>query len=165
MRRPRVSLSFLIFLAAIAAFQCGVLVSVLRGQPLFGLRYCLDTGLIPTTTVFGIGLFMVVTDRRWRRPSLLAFVVVGGLIVVAHVVACRTNPELMATPVLYYINRVEPWLMDANTLELYEVYILSLVVRGLIFAVPQVLLAALAGFAVHVVFGRSGQVGFNSSDF
>jgi hypothetical protein len=152
------------FLAAIAAFQCGVLVSVLRGQPLFGLRYCLDTGLIPTTTVFGIGLFMVVTDRHWRRPSLLAFVVVGWLIVVAHVVACRTYPEDMVKPVLSYINEVEPHLMDADILDSYEVFILSLLVRGLIFAVPQLLLAALAGFAIHVVFDRSGKVEFESSD-
>jgi hypothetical protein len=149
MRLPRVSLSFMMFLAAIAAFQCGVLVSDLHGRPLFGLPYRLHSDFIPSTTVFGIGLFMILTDRRWRRPSLLAFVVVGCLIVVPlfDIHGVDFNP-------------VEPRFTDAEPLDLQ---VTTLLFQGLMVAVPQILLAALAGFAVHVVFERSGKAEIDSS--
>lgn len=66
--------------------------------------------------------------------------------VVAYASACRTFPEIMTIPTLYYINEIEPRLM-ADTVVLYSV---SLLARGIIMAIPQLLVASAGGLLIRL---------------
>jgi hypothetical protein len=136
---------------AIIAFDCAVLGPVLRGRPLFGLDGSLDMGLLPTVTVFSLALFSIVARRGKSRPFIVGFAAAGWVSVLAYVATCRIIPEVMAIPVMYYINDIEPRFMDAATLELYS---LSLMLMGLIWAVPQLIIALVGGVLAMLVAPR-----------
>jgi hypothetical protein len=126
---------------AATAFPMGVLASVLNGRPMFGLQYCLDTGLIFSLPVL-LALSLALSDRGRPRPFLAGFVAVGWAAVIAYIAFCALLPEFTALPVQYYINWIEPVYTDADTWALYSV---SLVVRGAIMAVPQFSIALIGG--------------------
>ncbi len=140
------SISGMMLGIAILAFPIGVLASVLNGRPLLGLDYCLDTGLIPSVTAL-IALTPTAIKQRRSRSFNAGFVAAGWMAVIAYAWACRTFPDIMATPVVYYINEIEPRFMDADTIELYSV---SLLVRGIIMAVPQLLVALAGGLLMRL---------------
>jgi hypothetical protein len=140
--RPHTSIARLMLVIAILAFPCGVLGSVLNGRPMFGLDFCLDTGLIPSVTIL-IGLSPTAVRRGRSQPFIAGFVAAGWLAVMVYIGCCRMFPTTIAAPALYYINEIEPRFMNADTFELYSV---SLLARGTIMAVPQVLIALAGGW-------------------
>jgi hypothetical protein len=135
---------------AILAFPCGVLASVLNHRPILGLDYCLDTGVIPSATIL-IGLSPVAFQRARSEPFSAGFVGTGWVAVIVYVLSCRMFPAAMSIPVVYYTNQIEPHFMDADTLVLYSV---SLLVRGFIMAVPQLLIALAGGLVARFVARR-----------
>ena len=120
---------------AVIALHCAVL---LGRRPLFGLDDCLDTGLLPVTTA----VVCAAPRRRGRGPFARGFLAAGVCAAAAYVGVCRTWPDFVAAPSLYYVNEVEPRFMDADTLPLYT---LSLWVRGLITGLPLCLVALAGG--------------------
>jgi hypothetical protein len=150
--RPHTSIARLMLVIAILAFSCGALGSVLNGRPMFGLDLCLHTGLIPSVTIL-IGLSPTAVRRRRSRPFIAGFVAAGWSAVMVYIGCCRMFPTAMAVPVLYYVNEIEPRLMNADTFELYSV---SLLARGTIMAVPQ-LIIAFAGGSLARVAARSAE--------
>jgi hypothetical protein len=148
--RPHASIAGMMFGIAILALPCGVLASVLNDRPMLGLDYCLDTGLIPSVTIL-IGLSPIAILRGRSRPFIAGFVAAGWAAVIAYVSSCRMFPITMATPVLYYINEIEPRFMDADTLVPYSI---SLLARGIIMAVPQLLIALAGGVLARLAAPR-----------
>jgi hypothetical protein len=80
--------------------------------------------------------------RGQSRPFIAGFVAAGWAAVIVYVATCALIPDLMALPVLHYINEIEPRFMDADTLAIYSV---SLIVRGAVMAAPQLLIALAGG--------------------
>ena len=146
----RVSIARLMHWVAIVAFPVAVLASVVNDRSILGLDYCLDTGLMASVAVL-IALSPATVPRGRSRPFALGFVVAGWAAVIAYVVSCVLFPDVVALPVLYYINEIEPRFMDADTLALYS---LSLVIRGLIMAAPQFLIALSGGLLVKLAARR-----------
>lgn len=146
MVRPHTSIARLMLVIAIVAFPCGVLGSVLNDRPIFGLDFCLDTGMIPSVTIL-IGLSPTVVTHGRSRPFIAGFVAAGWSAVMVYIGCCRMFPAAMAAPVLYYINEIEPRFMNADRFELYSV---SLLARGTITAVPQLLIALAGGLLATV---------------
>lgn len=135
---------------AVVAFPVAVLTSVVRGRPSLGLEYCLDAGLMASVAVL-IALAPVAVRRGRARPLVLGFVTAGCAAAAAYIGLCASFPDVMARPLVYYINEIEPRFMDADTLELYSV---SLVVRGLIMGVPQGVLALCGGLLAQWIVRR-----------
>jgi hypothetical protein len=148
------SISGIMFCIAIVAFPIGVLASVLNNRPLLGLQYCLDTGLIPSITTL-IALMPIALEQRQFQSFIAGFVAAGWMAVVAYACACTIAPGVMASPIIFYINEIEPLFMDSETVVMYSV---SLLARGFIMAIPQ-LLVAVAGGLLTGSFTRRKQYG------
>jgi hypothetical protein len=151
MKVTRTPIAWLMFGVLIVAVQCAILSSVLLDRPLLGFEYCLDMGLLPTATVLGIALIGMILNPNTRRPFVLGFVASGCLAVLGYILCCRAMPDVVAVPVLYYINEVEPRFMEADTLGSYS---LSLIIRGLILSSPQLLIALTGGLLARIAFTR-----------
>jgi hypothetical protein len=134
---------------AIAAFPFALLGSVLAGHPVLGLAYCLDIGVWPGVTVLGIGLASIVVHRGRCGPFAVGFQVAGWAAVIAYVAGCHMFPEFMNIPYVYYVNDVEPYIMDADY---WEIYALSLLLSGFLWGIPQ-LIVALAGGGLAALAG------------
>ena len=140
------SISGIMLGIAILAFPIGVLASVLNNRPLLGLPYSLDTGLIPSVTAL-IAMTPIAIKQRRSRSFIAGFVAAGWMAVIAYAFGCRTFPDIMATPILFYINEIEPRLMDADTVVPYSV---SLLARGIIMDIPQLLIALAGGLLMRL---------------
>jgi hypothetical protein len=140
---------------AIVAFPIAALASVVNGRPILGLDYCLDTGLMASVAVL-IALSPAAVIRGRSRPFALGFVAAGWTAVIAYVGSCALFPDVVALPVLYYINRIEPRLMDADSLASYSA---GLVVRGLIVAAPRFILGLSGGLLAKLVARRRASGG------
>ena len=73
----------------------------------------------------------------------------GWAAAIADVSSCQMFPIGMATPVVYYLNEIEPRFMDADALVFYSV---SLLARGIVMAVPQLLIAVAGGLLARLSF-------------
>ncbi len=149
MKQPRVSIAALMLGIAIAAFPLALVGSVLAGHPVLGLEYTLDMGVWPGVTVLGIGLASIVVRRGRCGPFAVGFQVAGWAAVFAYVICCRMFPEFMKIPWVYYVNDVEPYIMDADY---RETYALSLLLGGFLWGIPQ-LIVALAGGGLAALAG------------
>ena len=89
--------------------------------------------------------------HRGRRcgPFAVGFQVAGWAAVIAYVICCRMFPEFMNMPYVYYVNDVEPYILNT---EYQELYMLGLVFGGCIWGIPQ-LLVALAGGGLAALAG------------
>ena len=119
MVRLRESISRLMHAVAVVAFPVGVLASVVNNRPILGLGYCLDMGLMPSVPVL-LALSPCAVLRGRSRPFLGGFVASGWAAVCLYVASCAAFPDVMARPVLFYVNEVEPRFMEADTLTLYN---------------------------------------------
>jgi hypothetical protein len=126
---------------AVAAFPFALLGAVLAGRPLLELEGCLDMGVWPGVTALGIGLASIVLRRGRCGPFAAGFQVAGWAALVAYVTCCRLFPEFMSIPYVYYVNEIEPYILDPDY---WEIYALSLLLSGFLWGLPQ-LLVALAG--------------------
>jgi hypothetical protein len=145
---PRFSIAWLMIGTAAIAFPCAVVGSVVRNRPIFGLEYCLDTGLAATVPVLVVYFFAFVRRRPLIRFFDVGFLASGWGAVCAYGILCWRTPERMAAPILYYINEIEPRFLNCD---LVECDILSLVIRGLILAVPQLGIARVGGMVAERV--------------
>lgn len=160
MKRPRASIAGLMLGIAVTAFPFAVLGSLLAGHPLLGLAYCLDMGVLPSVTALAIGLAWIVLRRGRCRPFAVGFQIVGWTAVIAYVSCCRMLPEFMNAPYVYYVNDVEPYIMDADYQELYA---LGLLLGGFIWGIPQLLVALAGGGLATLVAPRTIVRGSRSS--
>jgi hypothetical protein len=156
---PRVSIGGLMLAVAIIAFPIALLGSVLAGRPMLGLG-TLDMGVAPSVTVLGIGLARIILRPGHRGPFTMGFQLSGWGAVIAYVACCRVFPEIMVTPYLYYINDVEPYILDTDY---WEVYAVSLVLSGFIWGIPQLLVALAGGGLAALVAPRTIVVGGRAS--
>jgi hypothetical protein len=147
MKLPRISIAGLMLGVAVAGFPLALLGSVLAGRPILGLAYCLDMGVLPSVTALGIGLASVILRRGQCGAFAVGFQVAGWAAVIAYVACCRMFPEFMNAPYVYYVNDIEPYIMNADY---WETYALSLVLSGFIWGIPQ-LLVALAGGGLGIL--------------
>ena len=150
--RPRTSVAALMTGVVIVAVPCAILSSVLRDRPLLGLEYCLDMGFPPMAIALSIPLVGMIRSPDNRRPFVVGFVTFGGLAVLGYIACCRAVPDIVAMPMLYYVNELEPRFMEADTLGSYS---LSLIVRGLILASPQLLIALAGGLLARRFLGST----------
>jgi hypothetical protein len=139
--RFRVSLGWLVLAVALIAFHLAVVCS---DPPVLGLDN-LEVGLLPGVTVLTIALFST-GGQRGQGGRLFVSGLVTSLTVAicVYLVCCLTIPDLVRWPVVYYINRIEPSLYDAD---LSVVFRLSLEIQGLILGLPQLLFALGGGAA------------------
>ncbi len=135
---------------AVAAIPIGILASVLNDRPVLGLPFCLDTGLMLTLAVLFAFTPHAVT-RGHSRPFVAGFVAAFWAAAIAYVACCALFPDVVSHPVVYYVNEIEPRLFDADTLLFYSI---SLTARGVIMAVPQLLIALAGGFVATLVARR-----------
>jgi hypothetical protein len=138
MTRPRASIAGLMLGVAIAAFPLALLGSVLAGRPMLGLAYTLDMGVLPGVTALGIGLARIVLRRGRCGPFAAGFQVAGWSAVIAYVACCRLLPDFMNIPWVYYVNEIEPYILDADD---FTIYALSLMIGGFLWGTPQLLFA------------------------
>jgi hypothetical protein len=155
---PRFTIAWLMIGTATIAFPCAIVGSVMRNRPMFGLEYCLDMGLSTTIPVLAVYLCSVLGRRASIRPFDIGFLAFGWAAVVIFVVAAWAFPHVIATPIVYYINEIEPYFLECD---LEECYVFSLLIRGAILAAPQLLVAFFGGLVVRAfanrrAFGRSG---------
>jgi hypothetical protein len=158
MRAPRRSIAGLMLGVAIAAFPLALVGSVMADRPMLGLADCLDMGVLPGVMVLMIGLSRIILRRRCGRFAV-GFQAAGWAAVVAYVAGCRLFPEFMSEPYVYYLNDIEPYILNVDSTEQYA---LSFVLSGFIWGIPQLLvalagggLAALAAPRTIVIGGRS----------
>ena len=160
MKPPRVSIAALVLGVAIAAFPLALVGAVLENRPLMGLEYCLDMGVLPSVTALGIGLASIIVRRGRCGRFAVGFQVAGWTAVIAYVACCRMVPEFMNAPYVYYVNDVEPYIMNADY---REIYALSLVLSGFIWGIPQLLVALAGGGLATLVGPRTIVIGSTSS--
>lgn len=160
LKPSRVSIAALMLGIAIAAFPFALLGSVLAGHPMLGLEYTLDMGVWPGVTALGIGLASIVVRRGRCGPFAVGFQVAGWVAVIAYVIGCRMFPEFMNAPYVYYINDVEPYILNT---EYQELYMLSLVLSGFLWGIPQLLVALAGGVLAALVGPRTIVIGSRSS--
>ncbi len=161
MKIPRLPIAWLMIGIAAIAFPFAVVGSVIRNRPLFGLESCLDMGLLPTVPIL-VAYFLAVVRRCGTMCYLdIGFLVSGWVAVCAYVYLSWMVPERVAAPIVYYINEIEPQFMNCD---LEECYILSLVIRSLILAAPQLLIAWVGGVVAERFFGRGNKGRFNRPD-
>jgi hypothetical protein len=160
MKRPRVSIAGLMLGIAVAAFPIAVLASVLGGRAMLGLGGVLEMGLQVSVTALGIGVARIVLRRGRCGPFAVGFQAAGWTAVIAYVAGCLLFPEFMSTPYIFYVNEIEPSIMDADY---WEVYALSLVLRGLIWGIPLVLVALGGGGLAALVAPRTIVIGGRSA--
>jgi hypothetical protein len=163
MKRPRFSIAGSMLAVAIVAIPLALTGSVLAGRPMLGLEYSLDMGVLPGAIALGIGLASILLRGGRCGPFAVGFQVAGWAAVVAYVACCRVCPEFMNSPYVYYVNDIEPYILDTDYQELYA---LGLVLSGFLWGTPQLLvalagggLAALAAPRTIVVGGRSAAEG------
>jgi hypothetical protein len=149
MKPFRVSIAGLMLGIAIAAFPIALLASVLAGRPALGVH---EMGLQLSVTALGIGLTRIVLRRGRCGPFAVGFQAAGWTAVVVYVACCRMFPESMNAPYVYYVNDIEPYIMDSDY---WEVYALSLVLGGLIWGIPQLLIALAGGGVAALVAPRT----------
>jgi hypothetical protein len=160
MKRLRLSIAGLMLGIAIAAFPIALLATVLADRPMLGLGGTLDMGVQLSVTALAIGLARIVLRRSRCGPFAFGFQAAGWTAVITYLVCCRLFPESMSAPYVYYVNEIEPYIMDADY---YETYALSLVLGGLIWGVPQLLIALTGGGLAALVAPRTIVVGSRSS--
>jgi hypothetical protein len=146
LKPPRISIAGLMLGVAVAAFPFALLGSVLRERPMLGLDG-LEMGVLPSVTALGIGLASIILRRGRCGAFAAGFQVAGWAAVMVYVACCRIFPEFMNAPYVYYVNDVEPYIMNADY---WEIYALSLVLSGFIWGIPQ-LLVALAGGGLGIL--------------
>jgi hypothetical protein len=121
-------------------------------RPAFGLDG-LEVGLLPGVTVLTVKLFLISRGRETIRPFARGFVTSLTVAIGIYLVCCLAIPEFVRWPVMYYINEIESYILDAD----FEMqYRLSLEIYGLILGLPQLLLA-LGGSVVTKVFAGASR--------
>jgi hypothetical protein len=152
MKRLRVSIAGLMLGIAIAAFPIALFASVLADRPMLGLGGVLELGLQLSVTALAIGLARIVLRRGRCGPFAVGFQAAGWAAVVVYIACCRMFPESMNAPYVYYVNDIEPYIMDADY---FEIYAFSLVLGGLIWGIPQLLVALAGGGVAALVAPRT----------
>jgi len=160
MRRPRLSIAGLMLGGVVAAFPLALMGAVLSGRPLLGLEGCLDMGVWPGVTALGIGLASIVLRRGRCGPFAVGFQAAGWAAVVAYVACCRLFPEFMSIPYVYYVNEIEPYILDTDY---WEIYTFSLLLSGFLWGVPQVLVALAGGSLAALADPHTIVIGSRSS--
>jgi hypothetical protein len=154
MKLRRASIAWLMVAVAAVAFPCAIVGAILRDRPMFGLEDCLDLGLAPSVPLLGVYLFARVRRGTPIRAFDFGFLLFGWVAVIVYVVLSKSVPEMVAAPIVYYINEVEAQYMNCD---LEACYILSLAIQGLILAMPQLLIAVLGGLLTQQLAGRRRQ--------
>jgi hypothetical protein len=156
MQPSRVSIAGLMLGIALAAFPIALLAAVLADRPVLDLGGVLEMGVQLSVTTLGIGLARIALRRGRCGPFAVGVQAAGWAAVIAYLVACFTFPESMSAPYVYYVNEIEPYIMDADY---FEMYALSLVLGGLIWSVPQVLIALAGGGLATLAAPRTIVIG------
>jgi hypothetical protein len=145
MGRSRVSIGWLMVAVGLIGFHLAV---VCAYPPVFGLD-SLEAGLLPGVTALAVW-FLSTRGRRGERsgPFARGFVASLSVAICVYIVCCLTIPDLVRWPIVYYINKIEPHLYDAD---LTVVYRLSLEIQGLIVGLPQLLFALGGGVAAKAI--------------
>ena len=125
--RRGLSVAWLMFAVAIMALHAAFLGSYLRGRSLLGLPGILDIGLLPGLSIVATVAFGATRRSRRPGPFTLGFVATGLLAILGYVACCLAIPEMVAQPLLAYLNEVEPRFFDADRAETYA---LSLLISG-----------------------------------
>jgi hypothetical protein len=123
-------------------------------RPVFGLDG-FELGLLPGMAVLAIMLFSIRRRGESSRPFAWGFAASLAVAISVYLVTCLAIPEVVRWPVVYYVNSIEPYILDADFAIQYR---LSRVIQGLIFGLPQLLLAVVGGVVTKVVAGARRDV-------
>ncbi len=152
MNRRVFSIAGLMLGIAVAAVPISQVVSMLSRRPVLGLSDTLDMGVwLPATVLAAALASRILKGGRCGRFAA-GFQVAGWSAAIASVLACRAFPDWMTIPYVFYVNRVEGYLMDADTIELYA---LSLMIGGLPWGTVIVVVALLGGGLAAIVGRRT----------
>jgi len=127
---------------------------VCANRPVFGLDG-FEVGLLPGVTVLAVLLFSICRRGGRSRPFTWGFVASLTVAIDVFLISCLAIPEVVRWPVVYYVNEIEPYIMDAD----FELqYWLGLEIQGLIFGLPQLLFALGGGVLTKAVAGARRDV-------
>ena len=155
MTRPRLTVARLMFGVALACLILGILQQAKAVPSIVTGRGVTDLGLWPGLVAFGTASFLVFERRKPRSAFVIGFAATGWASLVAYVAFCRFFPEVLFRFVLTFLNVIEPrwiaWLIESDGEPGYS---LSLLILGLLLAVPQLIMATLGGGIVWWFWGH-----------
>jgi hypothetical protein len=142
--RPRITIGRLMIVVALLGFHLAI---VCDGPSVFGLDG-LEVGLLPGVTTLTVRLFWGGHNRERSGPFGRGFIASLAVAIGVYLVACLAIPEFVRGPIVYYVNEIEPYVMDAD---LVLQYWLSLEIQGLIIGLPLLLFALGVGLLTKMV--------------
>jgi hypothetical protein len=145
-RIHRFTIAWLLVAIAVIAFPMALLSVVMNDRPRIDRTGTLDMGLWLTIPVLTVYLFAAIRRRAMIRAFDFGFLAFGWAAAFVFVVTAWACPGFMHIPIVFYINEIEPYFLDCD---LTECYILSLLIQGAIFAIPQLVVALLGGLVVR----------------
>jgi len=144
--RLRLSIGWFMLAVALLGFHLAI---VCANGAVFGLDGS-EVGLLPGVTVLAFLLFSICRRRERSRPFAWGFVASLAVAIGVFFISCLAIPEVVRWPVVYYVNDIEPYILDAD----FELqYWLGREIQGLIFGLPQLLFALGGGSVTKGVAG------------